>query len=99
MTVVRRIVDDGDPDWVKWVEEDPVQGYKGFGQDPRPGSREDNRTAIIGKVLSALQTNQTYLGRTNPSTAQNTAQVQALTRQMTALIRIAVDQLDSQAGT
>lgn len=47
-----------------------------------------NAATLRDKVRTALDTNATFLGRANPTTAQTTAQVQALTRQMDALIRL-----------
>lgn len=39
-------------------------------------------------AASALAANATYLNLASPTTAQNTAQIKALTRQVTALIRL-----------
>lgn len=57
---------------------------------PPAGSPEANAQTLRDKVAQALATNATYLGRANPTAAQTTAQVQALTRQMNALIRLLV---------
>lgn len=51
---------------------------------------EVNRQALRDKVVQALATNATYLGRSAPTVAQNTAQTQALTRQVDAIIRLLV---------
>lgn len=45
---------------------------------------------IRNNASQALATNATYLGLANPTTAQAVAQVAALTRQIDALIRLAV---------
>jgi SRSO17 transposase len=58
-----------------------------------------NQQALAGKAQAALTTNATFLGLASPSTAQNTAQVQALTRQVNALVRLVLDQFDTTAGT
>jgi hypothetical protein len=60
---------------------------------------ETNRRALITKATNALTGNTTYLALASPTTAQNTAQVRALTRQVNALIRLTAKQLDTQNGT
>jgi hypothetical protein len=45
-----------------------------------------NFATLVSKAHAAITANQTYLGLATPTTAQNTAQVQALTRQMDAVI-------------
>jgi hypothetical protein len=60
---------------------------------------ETNRRALISKAQAALTSNATYLAITSPTTAQNTAQVKALTRQVNALIRLTVKALDTTTGT
>jgi hypothetical protein len=58
-----------------------------------------NRAALIAKAGPALAANATYLAISAPSTAQNTAQIKALTRQVNTLIRLAARALDSTSGT
>lgn len=58
-----------------------------------------NQQAISVKAAAALSGNATYLALANPNTAQNSAQVQALTRQADALFRIVLGQFDSTANT
>lgn len=60
---------------------------------------ETNRRALLAKAQNALTANATYLAINSPTTAQNTAQIKALTRQMNALIRLTVKALDSTSGT
>lgn len=55
----------------------------------------DNEHSIREKLSIALAGNTAYLNTTTPTAAQTTAQVKALTRQMTALIRLTTRQLDS----
>jgi hypothetical protein len=61
---------------------------------PAPGSTTAttlaNASALRDKALQALTTNATFLGRQSPTSAQTTAQVQALTRQVNAIIRLLV---------
>lgn len=49
-----------------------------------------NAQTLRDKAVQALTTNATYLARSAPTVAQNTAQTQALTRQVNALIRLLV---------
>lgn len=88
-----------DPEYIYYREFDPEVGFEGTTWDPVPGGREDNRRSIVGKVAAALDANQTYLNRNNPTAAQTTAQVQGLTRQVNGLIRLLVEQLDNTQGT
>lgn len=58
-----------------------------------------NRAALQQKAVNALSNNQTFLGIATPTSAQAIAQVQALTRQVDALIRLAANALESISGT
>jgi hypothetical protein len=58
-----------------------------------------NQTTIRSRAQTALTTNATYLALASPSTAQTTAQVQALTRECNGLIRLLLDLFDSTTGT
>lgn len=58
-----------------------------------------NQQSLIGKAQAALTGNATYLAVASPSTAQNTAQVQALTRQVNTLVRLLLSQFDTTTGT
>lgn len=61
--------------------------------------REANASDLTTKATTALTTNATFLALANPTTALTLAQVKALTRQMNALIRMTLGQLDDTAGT
>jgi hypothetical protein len=60
---------------------------------------QDNDEALRTKLQTAYDANRTYLALNNPTAAQNTAQVQRLTREVNALIRLTLQQLDSTEGT
>lgn len=56
-----------------------------------------NTETIKQRLTTALGSNLTYINRAAPTTAQNTAQIKALTRQMNALIRLNLKALDTIA--
>lgn len=58
---------------------------------------EVNRSSLLARVTNALAANDAYLALGAPTNAQVAAQVQALTRQVDALIRIAAAQLGAIA--
>lgn len=62
-------------------------------------TRETNRTSLKSKADTALTSNATYLALASPTTAQNTAQIKALTKQNNAIIRLLIEKLDSTSGT
>lgn len=53
-----------------------------------------NATTLRERADTAMANNRTYLAVASPTTAQNTAQIKALTRQNTALIRLVLNKLD-----
>lgn len=59
-----------------------------------PTIEDANAEAIRAQAQAAMAANRTYLAIASPSAAQTTAQVKALTRQVQALIRLALGQLD-----
>jgi hypothetical protein len=54
----------------------------------------DNEETIRDRAAQALATNRTYIALANPTTAQNTAQVKALSRQMNGVVRLLLGLLD-----
>jgi hypothetical protein len=66
---------------------------------PGPGTPAANQQALQVKAVNALAQNVTFLARTSPTSAQVTAQVQLLTRETSALIRLLLNQLADTAGT
>lgn len=58
-----------------------------------------NATTLIQKGAAAIAANLTYLAIVTPNNAQVVAQVNALTLQVNALMRLATQALNSTAGT
>lgn len=54
-----------------------------------------NDETIRSQALSALVANKTFVGLASPSTAQNAAQIKALTRQVNGIIRLVLGALDA----
>jgi hypothetical protein len=65
---------------------------------PGAGSPGANQQSLQSKAKTALTANAAYLAG-NPTTAQAVAQVAALTRQINALIKLQLGQLDDTSGT
>lgn len=72
-----------------------------FADTVRDQLRDTNRAQLLQKAATALSNNATFLALNPPTTAQAVAQVNALTRQVSALIRLVgtSDLLDSTDGT
>lgn len=70
----------------------------GYTYPPLPLSIR-NQASLQSKANAALANNLFYLGIASPTNAQAVAQVAALTRQVNALIRLALNLFDSTAGS
>ena len=81
--------DDGTLTPAAWAS-DPI-----FALDVQLG----NDASLRSLAIQALASNATYVALAAPSTAQNTAQIKLLTREVSALIRLFLQQLDSLTGT
>lgn len=57
--------------------------------------QEANARTLRERSTAALTVNRDYLARKSPTAAQNTAQIQALTAQTSALIRLSLQAFDS----
>lgn len=55
---------------------------------------DGNRTTLTDRAVTALQGNRDFLALSAPTSAQTLAQVKALTRQNTAVIRLLLNLLD-----
>ena len=56
---------------------------------------EANEAALRQAARHALATNRTFIANASPSNAQTVAEVKALARQVNALIRLELNQLDA----
>lgn len=58
-----------------------------------------NRRTVEQRARVALTANATYLALGSPTNAQNLAQIRLLTRECSALIKLALNELDTTDGT
>lgn len=71
----------------------------GFDEEVIPTPQEANATTLRDRAAQALTANATFLALGVPTNAQVLTQVQRLTRECSALIRLAMDLLDTTDGT
>ncbi len=69
------------------------------GLEPAAGSAQANAITLVGRAQGALTQNATYLAVVTPSVAQVTAQVDRLTRECSAVIRMLLARSDSLADS
>ena len=65
----------------------------------KPGSPGSNSDDLTAKAQQALALNGTFLAIATPTNAQSVAQVQRLTRECNAIIRMLLGQLDTTTDT
>jgi hypothetical protein len=61
--------------------------------------QDANRSTLRDRAGQALATNAAYLALTNPTAAQNTAHLRAVTRECNALIRLLLERLNDVSDT
>lgn len=64
-----------------------------------PPPQVANQATLTARALAALAANDTYLAIGSPNNAQVVAQVNRLTKECSAIIRLQLDQLDTTTGT
>lgn len=71
----------------------------GADEETVPTVAEVNVATLTRRAQVALAANAEFLTLATPTAAQNAAQVKALTRQVSALARLLLDQTDTTEGT
>ncbi|MDQ3029891.1 MAG: hypothetical protein M3R09_07670 [Actinomycetota bacterium] len=64
-----------------------------------PTPEQVNAATLRGRLLQSIAANVAYIALTTPTAAQTTAQTRRNAQQNTALIRLALEQLDTTDGT
>jgi len=98
MTITTRVLIDA-PDGQVIEERDDSIRYLGIRFEPKAGTPAANELSLRDKASQAVQANNTFLGIASPSNAQVVAQVQRLTRENTALIKLVLGAIDDTSGT
>lgn len=83
------------------AESAPYDASENSAADMRATAERDatNAAALRDKARTAIVANDAYLALVSPTNAQTVAQVQRLTRENTALIRLVIGALDTTNGT
>lgn len=85
---------------VRWVEmPDVVPAGTAAPEVVAAQTAAANEATIASRMDAALATNDAFLALASPTNAQTLAQVKALTKECTGLIRLLRRKLDSASGT
>lgn len=95
--IVKQVIDAGDGTATRTLYDrdgkpERVEQVKGLPTEP---PTEKVRRSLDERLHDALAANKTYLALTQPTAAQQRQQVDRLTRQVQALIRLGLNQLDA----
>lgn len=71
----------------------------GYDDELIPTAEDTNAATLRSRAQQALTANAAFLAVGSPTNAQTLTQVQRLTRECSALIRLLLGQLDDTAGT
>lgn len=71
----------------------------GYDREPKLTLDETNAATLRGRAGAALDVNAAFLAIPSPTNAQTLTQVQRLTRECTALIRLLLGRLEDTTGT
>jgi hypothetical protein len=95
-----------EPDWKpQQLLDNPGAGYKVLPETPTRRNTgalsvtEQNRSTIVDRAGRALAVNATFLAIATPTNGQVLTQVQRLTRQVSALIRLQLGAFDDTSDT
>ncbi len=80
-----------------WDVTDDAGNLIGHDIEPIPTPEQVREVQLRSRAATALNTNRAFLALGSPSNAQVLAQVKALTRQVSALIRLELQALDDTA--
>jgi len=64
-----------------------------------PTSQQVNGATLRSRLLRALAANAAYLAKTTTTNAENTAHLRLVTQELSALIRLMLELLDTTEGT
>ena len=71
----------------------------GIDEEIVPTPEQVNAVTLRSRLLQALAANAAYLGLATPTNAQNTAHLRRATQELSALIRLMLELLDTTDGT
>ncbi len=99
MPQIRTLISESSTEWVYRITDPDVPGWEYILNQPKPTPEETNAQTLRDRAQTALTANATFLAIASPTNAQVLAQTRMLTRECTALIRLALNLLDSTDGT